>query len=86
VYCQEVEARGVIANPFKHGTVVSGEDFADREVELRQLTSELRETVRIFLVAPRRYGKTSLIKNVLIVLQKQKMLTAYNENFSFVAT
>jgi AAA+ ATPase superfamily predicted ATPase len=66
-----------MANPFKYGTVVSGEDFADREAELRQLTSRLRETVRIFLVAPRRYGKTSLIRNVLITLQRQKFLTAY---------
>jgi AAA+ ATPase superfamily predicted ATPase len=66
-----------MANPFKYGTVVSGEDFADREDELRQLTSRLRETERIFLVAPRRYGKTSLIRNVLTILEKQKMLIAY---------
>jgi hypothetical protein len=77
VYYQEVEVSIVMANPFKYGTVVSGEDFADREAELWQLTSKLKETVRIFLVAPRRYGKTSLIRNVLMTLQKQKMLTAY---------
>lgn len=66
-----------MANPFKYGTVVSGDDFADREAELRELTSKLKETVRIFLVAPRRYGKTSLIKNVLGILQRQRFLTAY---------
>jgi AAA+ ATPase superfamily predicted ATPase len=66
-----------MANPFKYGTVVSGEDFADREEELRALTSRLKETVRIFMVAPRRYGKTSLIRNVLDHLQKQNMLTSY---------
>jgi hypothetical protein len=66
-----------MANPFKYGTVVSGEDFADRETELQNLTSTLKETVRIFLIAPRRYGKTSLIKNVLMTLQRQKFLTAY---------
>ena len=64
-------------NPFKYGTVVSGEDFADRETELRQLSNRLKETVRVFLIAPRRYGKTSLIRNVLLTLHKQKMLTAY---------
>ncbi len=52
-----------MSNPFKYGTVVSGEDFANRDKELRELASRLKETVRIFLVAPRRYGKTSLIKN-----------------------
>ena len=66
-----------MSNPFKYGTVVSGEDFANRDKELRELANRLKETVRIFLAAPRRYGKTSLIKNVLGVLQKQGMLTAY---------
>ena len=66
-----------MSNPFKYGTVVSGEDFADRDKELRELASRLKETVRIFLVAPRRYGKTSLIQNVLDVLQKRGVLTAY---------
>jgi hypothetical protein len=65
-----------VANPFKYGTVVSGKDFADREAELQQLSSRLRETVRIFLVAPRRYGKTSLIRNVLMSLQKQRFPSA----------
>jgi uncharacterized protein len=64
-------------NPFKYGTVVSGKDFADREKELEQLTSGLKETVRIFLVAPRRYGKTSLIGNVVAALRRQGILTAY---------
>jgi len=64
-------------NPFRFGTVVAGEDFANREKELDELTRKLKETVRIFLVAPRRYGKTSLIKNALDVLQKEGMVTAY---------
>jgi hypothetical protein len=66
-----------MSNPFKYGTVVSGEDFADRDKELRELTTRLKDTVRIFLVAPRRYGKTSLINNALGMLAKKGMLTAY---------
>ncbi|MBW2058059.1 MAG: ATP-binding protein [Deltaproteobacteria bacterium] len=42
-----------------------------------KLTRRLKETVRIFLVAPRRYGKTSLIKKVLEDLRKEGMATAY---------
>ena len=66
-----------MSNPFKYGTVVSGEDFANRDKELRELTNRLKDTVRIFLVAPRRYGKTSLINNALAMLAKKGMLTAY---------
>jgi len=40
-----------MSNPFKYGTVVSGEDFANRDKEVRELSSRLKETVRIFLVA-----------------------------------
>ncbi len=66
-----------MSNPFKYGTVVSGKDFADRQEEIKELKARLMETVRIFLLAPRRYGKTSLIKSVLKKLQKEDILIAY---------
>jgi hypothetical protein len=66
-----------MSNPFKYGTVVSGKDFADRQKELKELSAKLKDPVRIFLLAPRRYGKTSLIENVLNVLQKEHILIAY---------
>ena len=66
-----------MSNPFKYGTVVSGKDFADRQSELKELAAKLKEPVRIFLLAPRRYGKTSLIENVLNTLQKADVLIAY---------
>jgi AAA+ ATPase superfamily predicted ATPase len=77
----------VMANPFKYGTVVSGDDFADRQKELKELAVKLKETVRIFLLAPRRYGKTSLIKGVLNRLKKKGFLVVYTgrvhqKNFS----
>jgi AAA+ ATPase superfamily predicted ATPase len=67
----------LVSNPFRFGTVVTGKDFANREKELEELARKLRETIRIFLIAPRRYGKTSLIKNVLGLLGRKGMLTAY---------
>jgi len=66
-----------MSNPFKYGVVVSGNDFADREKELKELVGKLKENVRIFLVAPRRYGKTSLIKNALEKIEKRGLLIAY---------
>ena len=66
-----------MSNPFKYGTAVSGKDFADRQEELKELRFKLKESVRIFLLAPRRYGKTSLIENVLNALQKEDILIAY---------
>jgi len=67
----------MLSNPFNYGTVVSGKNFANRQDELKELNRRLKETVRIFLLAPRRFGKTSLIKSVLNKLQKEDIFIAY---------
>ncbi|KAF5430937.1 hypothetical protein C5S39_06750, partial [Candidatus Methanophagaceae archaeon] len=64
-------------NPFRYGEVVTGDDFADRETELKELTRDLKAGQTIFLISPRRYGKTSLIMNVLDTLQNEGFYTAY---------
>ncbi len=68
-------------NPFRFGSVVSGEDFADRRAELAELGRELRDGQHIFLLSPRRYGKTSLILTLLERLRRQGMLVAYVDVF-----
>ena len=68
-------------NPFRYGEVVTGEDFADRETELENITRSLKAGQTIFLISPRRYGKTSLIMNALDKLQKEGFYTAYIDLF-----
>lgn len=48
-------------NPFVYGVEVSGESFVDRKRELRELQVELLSGKSVFLLTPRRLGKTSLI-------------------------
>ncbi len=64
-------------NPFFFGEVVTGENFTDRVDEVKRLTAELRGGHNIFLISPRRYGKTSLIINVLEHLNKEGLFTFY---------
>lgn len=64
-------------NPFFFGEVVKGENFTDRGSEIKRLTGELRGGHNIFLISPRRYGKTSLIINVLEHLNKEGLFTFY---------
>lgn len=64
-------------NPFFFGEVVTGENFTDRVKEIERLTADLRGGHNIFLISPRRYGKTSLIINVLEHLKKENLLTFY---------
>jgi len=48
-------------NPFPIGVPVSGEELADRETELQTIVKEVESGGRLFLISPRRYGKTSLL-------------------------
>lgn len=51
-------------NPFKYASIVTGPYFADRALEISELLSEMRNLGRVFLISPRRYGKTCLIFNL----------------------
>lgn len=56
------EKKMIAVNPFKYAEVVTGEDFVNREDELKELISDLLSGQNVILYSPRRYGKTSLIK------------------------
>ncbi len=62
-------------NPFVYGEVVPGEAFVDREVELDRLVNDLGAGQKVFLISPRRYGKSSLIRQALAALSRRGDLT-----------
>ena len=64
-------------NPFRYAGVVTGPYFADREKEIRELISEMKSTGKVFLVSPRRYGKTCLIFNLKEKLSKEGLKFVY---------
>jgi len=64
-------------NPFKYGGIVRGPHFADRKKELAELVREMENLNRVFLVSPRRYGKTCLLANLLDRLEEEGLATAY---------
>jgi hypothetical protein len=68
-------------NPFRFGSVVTGDDFADRRKELAELGRELADGQHLFLLSPRRYGKTSLVLTLLDRLRATGMLVAYVDLF-----
>ena len=62
-------------NPFVYGEVVSSGAFADREVELDRLVEDLANGQKVFLISPRRYGKSSLVRQALSTLSRRGLLT-----------
>jgi hypothetical protein len=63
-----------VENPFVYGEVVPGEAFVDREVELDRLINDLGNGQKVFLISPRRYGKSSLIRQALAALGRRAAL------------
>jgi len=49
-------------NPFKFGVVVEQDCFTDREKEQQQIRQTLNSGNHLILISPRRFGKTSLVK------------------------
>src|SRR3954471_9135077 len=62
-------------NPFVYGEVVPAAAFVDRVVELDRLVGDLAAAQKVFLISPRRYGKSSLIRHALGAMAHQGALT-----------
>jgi hypothetical protein len=64
-----------VQNPFVYGEVVPGEAFVGRESEMDRLVGDLSACQKVFLISPRRYGKSSLIRHALTALARRGALT-----------
>ncbi len=77
-------------NPFIYGEVVPTGSFADREQELDRLIRDLAARQKVFLISPRRYGKSSLMRQALAALGRRGALTvelqvsSYSSYLSFL--
>ena len=77
-------------NPFVYGEIVPSNAFADREEELDRLVEDLAAGQKVFLISPRRYGKSSLVRQALDVLSGRGLIvveltvTAYSSYVAFL--
>jgi hypothetical protein len=62
-------------NPFVYGEVVPAAAFADRVVELDRLVDDLAAGQKVFLISPRRFGKSSLVRHALAAMARRGALT-----------
>jgi AAA+ ATPase superfamily predicted ATPase len=54
-----------MSNPFKFGPIVSDDYFTNRHVEYEKLSQIMESSNHIIMIAPRRFGKTSLVNKVV---------------------
>src|SRR3954470_20020459 len=63
-----------VRNPFTYGDLVADESFTDRQIELKQLKSDILNGQNVAVIAPRRYGKSSLVTAALSQLLGEGVL------------
>jgi hypothetical protein len=77
-------------NPFVYGEVVPAWAFVDRETELDRLARDLLAGQKVFLISPRRSGKSSLVRRALGAVSRGGALTvevtvsSYSSYLSFL--
>jgi AAA+ ATPase superfamily predicted ATPase len=64
-------------NPFTFGDLALDEAFTDREDELEELVSDMRNGQNVLLYAPRRYGKSSLVLKAAQEALRHDVLVGY---------
>src|SRR5271165_805980 len=62
-------------NPFIFGEIIDDENFVNRTTELRQLVRDLADGQKVFLLSPRRFGKSSLVAMAMLKLKKRHIRT-----------
>ena len=64
-------------NPFVYGEEVSGENFCDRSSEIRELLRDIENSQNVMIYSQRRFGKTSLVKEVLRRAEEKNFIVVY---------
>ena len=62
-------------NPFVFGEIIDDANFVNRTDELNQLIRDLGDGQKVFLLSPRRFGKSSLVALALLKLKKRHIHT-----------
>ena len=52
----------VMKNPFEFGRELGVGELVDREAEVAEVIETVRQGGKLFIIGPRRYGKTSILK------------------------
>ncbi len=57
--------------PFVFGRIATDENFTDRELETRQLTTHFKSLINTIIISPRRWGKSSLVQRASEIALKE---------------
>ena len=67
-----VSKKIAMSSPFKYGKIVTGDNFINRTEDIKRIQNNIAAGINTILISPRRWGKSSLIKQ-LSYLNKDKV-------------
>lgn len=72
----------MIENPFEFGRAVEDKYFTDRQEDSKRLEANLTHGINTILISPRRWGKTSLVKEVIRRSKRKDIKYVFVDVFS----
>ena len=72
-------------NPFVYGKEVTGENFCNRRNEINELCRDIENNQNVMIFSQRRFGKTSLIKEVLRKSHRKGIIIVYADLYSVLS-
>lgn len=73
-------------NPFEFGRAIEASAIVDREEELKRLCDAMENGERLFLIGPRRFGKTSLLNAAQAALARKGVVVLQYDAEKFETT
>ncbi len=74
--------------PFVYGELAEAEHFIDRQEDRKRLKTFLRNGINVMLISPRRWGKSSLVRQATkeLMAEEQDVRVCYIDAFSVTST
>lgn len=69
-------------SPFKYGKVVTGEQFINRTEDIQRIQNNISAGINTILISPRRWGKSSLMKQIEHLNKDKKLRFAFIDFFN----
>jgi hypothetical protein len=71
-----------MASPFKYGKVVTGENFINRTNDIKRVQNNISAGINTILISPRRWGKSSLMKQIALLNKDRRLRFAFIDFFN----
>jgi len=71
-----------MTSPFKYGRIVTGDNFINRSEDIKRIQQNIQSGINTLLISPRRWGKSSLMKQVAFLNKEKKTKFAFIDFFN----